>query len=134
MTAENKKENIKEELARAEDCLRSAELLVSHGQIADAVSRLYYYVYHVVRALLLSKGLEPKTHEGAVRLLGLHFVRPGILPGRVSHVFVKLMKYREEADYNPSYLFTKDDYAGFKEEAVFLHSAIMMFLNEEELT
>jgi len=32
-----------------------------------------------VRALLLGKGLEPKTHEGALRLLGLHFVKPGIV-------------------------------------------------------
>ncbi len=134
MTQENKRENIKEELARAEDCLRSAELLCAHGQIADAVSRLYYYVYHTVRALLLSKGLEPKTHEGTVRLIGLHFVKPGIVDAQASHILAKLMKYREEADYNPSYVFTKNDYASFKEEAIVLRDAIVKFLNTETLT
>ncbi len=133
MTAENIRDNIKEELARAGDCLRSAELLFTHGQVADSVSRLYYYVYHAIRALLLSKGLEPKTHEGTVRLLGLHFVKPGILDGKASHIFTKLMKYREEADYNPSYVFTNDDYVAFREEAVLLHSAVMTFLKKEKL-
>jgi uncharacterized protein (UPF0332 family) len=133
LTTENKKTNIKEELARAQDCLRSAALLDAHGQTADAVSRLYYYVYHAVRALLLSKGLEPKTHEGTVRLLGLHFVKPGILDVKASHVFPKLMKYREEADYNPSYVFTHDDYESFKEEAAVLYSAVVKFLKKEKL-
>lgn len=35
------------------------------------------------------------------------------------------MKYREEADYNPSYVFTKEDYAGFKREAEGLFGQIM---------
>src|SRR3990172_2689275 len=63
MTQQNKKINISQELERAKDCLKSAELLMSHGQYADAVSRLYYYVYHNIRALLLSRGFEPKTKE-----------------------------------------------------------------------
>jgi uncharacterized protein (UPF0332 family) len=133
LTAANKKINIKEELARAQECLRSAELLEAHGQTADAVSRLYYYAYHAVRALLLSRGLEPKTHEGSVRLLGLHFVKPGILDAKSSHVFSKLMKYREEADYTPSCVFTREDYASFKEEAAKLYSAILKFLKKEKL-
>jgi uncharacterized protein (UPF0332 family) len=56
MTNQNKKINISQELERAKECLKSAELLVAHGHYADAVSRLYYYVYHNVRALLLSGG------------------------------------------------------------------------------
>ena len=99
MTEENRKKNIEQELARAKECLTSADLLFSHGQLADAVSRLYYNLYHAVRALLLSQGLEPKTHEGTLRLLSLHFTKPGILDAQTSHIFTRLVKYREEADY-----------------------------------
>jgi uncharacterized protein (UPF0332 family) len=133
MTIQNKKTNIKEELGRARECLRSAELLHSHGQTPDAVSRLYYYVFHAVKALLFSKGLEPKMHEGSARLLGLHFVKPGIVDPKASHVYSKLMKYREEADYNPSYVFTSDDYETFKSEAVRLENVINKFLKKEKL-
>jgi uncharacterized protein (UPF0332 family) len=137
LTQENKKENISEELARARECLTSADLLFSHGQLADGVSRLYYYLYHAVRALLLSKGLEPtyglieKTHEGTLRLLNLYFTKPGILDVQTSHIFTRLMKYREEADYNPSYVFTKDDYTRFKVEADRLFEFIIERLRKE---
>ena len=131
MTEENRKKNIEQELARAKECLTSADLLFSHGQLADAVSRLYYYLYHAVRALLLSQGLEPKTHEGTLRLLSLHFTKPGILDAETSHIFTRLMKYREEADYNPSYVFAKDDYARFKREAEGLFGQIIEYLRAE---
>ena len=133
MTQQNKKINISQELERAKDCLKSAELLMSHGQYADAVSRLYYYVYHNIRALLLSRGFEPKTHEGTLRLLGLHFIKPGIFEPGLSHSFAKLMKYRGEADYNPSYVFTKEDYDDFKRESDLLNSQIIEFLQKEGL-
>lgn len=133
MTRQNIKINIKQEIERADDSLKSAELLNEHGQYADAVSRLYYYSYHYIRALLLSKGLEPKTHEGSLRLLGLHFIKTGIFPPALSHSYAKLMKYRGEADYNPSYVFTKEDYIDFKKETDSMCGQIIKYLQKEDL-
>ena len=105
MTEENKKINIKAELERAEEAIKAADLLKSNGLLKDAVSRLYYSVLHTIRALLLTKELEPKSHEGVLRMFGLHFVKEGIFEPKDSHVFSKTMKFREEADYNPAYIF-----------------------------
>ncbi len=131
MTEKNKKENIAQEIAKADDCLKSADILSAHGQYADAVSRLYYYVYYYIRALLLTKGFEPKTHEGLLRLLGLHFIKAGIFEPSFSHSFARLMKYRGEADYNPVYSFTQNDYHEFREEAKGLYEQIHKFLKDE---
>jgi uncharacterized protein (UPF0332 family) len=79
MTEDNRKENIRAELDRAAEAIAAATLLYENGYISDAVSRLYYFVLYNIRALLLSKGLEPRSHEGALRLLGLHFVREGLV-------------------------------------------------------
>jgi len=117
MNEENKRENIREEMERAHEAIKAADLLFENGFLKDAVSKLYYSLLYSIRALLLTKGLEPKSHEGALRLFGLHFVKPGSFEARDSHVFSKLMKYREEADYNPSYTFTRDDFIEFKSEA-----------------
>jgi hypothetical protein len=81
--------------------------------------------------LLLTEGLEPKSHEGALRLLSLHFVKEGIFEPKVSHTFSKLMKYREEADYNPSYVFTAEDFVDFKREAEDLSNRIRAFLRSK---
>jgi uncharacterized protein (UPF0332 family) len=63
-----------------------------------------------MRALLLLKDLEPRSHEGVLRLFSLHFVKTGIFKPGASHILSKMMKFREEADYNPAYLFTEEDY------------------------
>ena len=130
MTEENKKDNIKNELERASNALQAANLLYDNGFLNDAVSRLYYFLLHNIRALLLSKGLEAKSHEGALRVFGLHFVKEEIFMPRDSHIFSRLMKYREEADYNPSYTFTKEDFIEFKKEAEDLSSKIKAYLNK----
>ena len=117
MMEKNKRENIREEIERASQTMSAATLLFDNNLINDAVSRLYYFLLYNIRALLLTKGLEPKSQEGALRLFALHFIKEKIFEPKDSHVFSKLMKYREEADYNPSYVFTKDDFTDFKKEA-----------------
>jgi uncharacterized protein (UPF0332 family) len=82
--------------------------------------------------LLLTKGLEPKSHEGALKLFGLHFVKEGAFKPADSHIFSRLMKYREEADYNPSYMFTKEDFVEFKKDAEELSNKIKNYLTEKD--
>ncbi len=117
MTAENKKLNVADELRRAAEALAAADLLMEHGHLKDAVSRLYYCCLYHVRALLLTRDLEPKSHEAALRLFSLHFVRTGAFASADAHLFSRLMKYREEADYNPSYPVTGDDYGQMRADA-----------------
>ena len=128
MNEDNKRENIREEIDRAKEAIRAAQLLFENGFVRDAISKLYYSLLYNARALLLVKGLEPKSHEGALRLFGLHFVKPGPFEPKDSHIFSKLMKYREEADYNPSYPFTREDFVEFKNEAEILIQKIANFL------
>jgi hypothetical protein len=128
---ENKRENIREEINRANHLLDAADYLNAGGFYNDAVSRLYYYLFYHFRALLLSEDLEPKTHEGISRLIGIRFVKPGILDVKSSRVFSRLMKYREEADYNPAFSFSEDEYLELREEAVEVGDAVRGYLREK---
>lgn len=128
MTEENKKENIKSELDRASEVLLAADTLFNNGLVKDAISRLYYFLFYNLRALLLMEGFEPKSHEGVLRLFGLHFVKPGVFEPEASHIFTRLMKYREEADYNPFYVFTAEDFVQFRKEAEYLSDKITSYL------
>jgi uncharacterized protein (UPF0332 family) len=131
MTEENKRENIREELERAASALGAASLLFDNGFLNDSISRLYFSLLHQIRALLLTKGLEARSHEGALRLFGLHFVKQGAFKPADSHIFSRLMKYREEADYNPSYMFTTEDFVEFKRDAQELSNKIKAYLMEK---
>jgi len=126
----NRRDNIREEIDRANEAIKVADLLFENGFVKDAISRLYYSVLYTVRALLLTRGLEPKNHEGALRLFGLHFVKSGLFEAKDSHIFSRLMKYREEADYNPSYTFTREDFTEFKNDADGLIQKITTHLKE----
>ncbi|MBI3391833.1 MAG: HEPN domain-containing protein [Nitrospirae bacterium] len=131
MTEENKRENIKVEMERSVRALREADVLFENELVSGAVSRLYYSLLYGMRALLLARGFEPKSHEGALRLFGLHFVKEGIFGISDSHVFSRLMKYREEADYNAAYSFSNDDFVGFRKEALALTGKIEVYLKEK---
>jgi len=130
VTKDNRRQNINAEMERADEALAAATLLFENGYINDAISRLYYFILYNVRALLLSKDLEPRSHDGAIRLLGLHFIKSGLMSKSTAQVFSKLMKYREEADYNPISIFAKEDFVAFQEEAASLATAIKKYLKE----
>lgn len=108
MTGENKRANIASELARADESLRAATVLLENGLLHDAESRLYYAAYHASVALLLTQGLEPRTHAGVSNLLGLHFVKTGALDAGDARVFARLQKYRIEADYSTAFVLTRE--------------------------
>jgi uncharacterized protein (UPF0332 family) len=130
VTDENARQAIAEELSRAAQAWSAADLLRQHGLFQDAVSRLYYFTLYHVRAALISVGHEPRSHAGALRLFGLHLVRQGRLPAADAHLFSKLMKYREEADYNPSHPFSAEDLAAMLQEARQLADRVVKLLED----
>lgn len=111
MTGDNRRRNIAEELARADESLRAARALLGLGLHADSISRAYYAVFHVLRALILSRDIEPKTHAGAIHLFNQEFVRPGVVSSSHNRVLGGLQRARELADYDAAVTFSAEDAA-----------------------
>lgn len=107
MTDENGQKNAREEAARGAEALAAARILLAGGFFNDAVSRAYYAAFHWARALLVCRGIEPRTHRGVSQMLGLHFLKTGILSEKAGSDFAHLQTYRELSDYNSSARFTK---------------------------
>lgn len=108
MTGENKKAAVAAELTRCDESLRAAGVLIEAGLLHDAESRLYYAAYHAAVALLLTQGLEPRSHTGVANLMGLHFVKTGRLDAGDARLLARLQKYRVEADYSRDFVLTKE--------------------------
>jgi len=98
---ENRKLNAQAEIEASGEALSAAQALLAVGLLRSAVSRLYYAMFHVVRALVMSRGFDPRTHEGVETLFGLHFVRASVVDLRFGRLFAHLQKFREQADYGP---------------------------------
>lgn len=131
MTDENRKKNLGLELRRAEESFRAAEALLGLGLYADSISRAYYAAFHLARALLLSRGVEPKTHAGAVHQLNAEFIRPGLLSTAFNRLFAGLQRSREFADYDAAVAFSKDDAQAELEAARAFEAAAVDLLRSE---
>jgi uncharacterized protein len=108
VTDENKRANIASELERAAESFKAGELLASAGLLHDAESRVYYAAFHAAVALLLTEGIEPRSHAGVASLLGQHFVKTNRLDPGDARLFVRLQKYRVEADYSRNFVLTPE--------------------------
>jgi uncharacterized protein (UPF0332 family) len=77
----------------------AAELLARQGFFRQAVTRAYFAAFHATQGLLTAHGLQASTHEGVLRLFGLHFVMPGLLSRDAGRALSALQSRRHEADY-----------------------------------
>lgn len=134
MTDENRKRNVADELGRADQALRAARALLDLDLHADAVSRAYYGALHALRALLFSRGLDAKTHAGALHLFNTEFVRPGLLASSHNRLLAGIQRSRELADYDAAVTFGKDDAEGCLREAETFRGDVLMLLRRENWT
>ena len=110
---------------------KAGDALIALGLNADAVSRAYYAAFHVARALLLSRGLEARTHSGTIHLLNVEFVRPGIIPSSYNRFFGGLQRSRELADYDAAVQFSAEDAAEELASAHRFEAEVMKVLRAE---
>jgi uncharacterized protein (UPF0332 family) len=117
LTEDNRRQNLRDELVRAAQAMRAAEALIALGLFSDAVSRAYYAVFHGLRALLLSRGLEPRSHGGAIHLFNTELVRAGAMPSSHNRLLGGLQRARELADYQAAVVFSEDDARALLDDA-----------------
>lgn len=86
-------------MSKAREFLADADANVKDKRFRSSVNRAYYAALNAVRALLVVEGINPETHEGAVTMLSLRFVKTGMLPVDVMKGFKTLLSRRAEVDY-----------------------------------
>ncbi len=89
--------------------MRAAQMLFEQSFYEEAISVAYYATLWAARALLLTEGAEPRTHEGIRTMLGLYFIRTGKLPNEVGRLFTRRLDDRMSADYSADAFLTSED-------------------------
>jgi uncharacterized protein (UPF0332 family) len=96
---ENRRAGVREDLDLSRGALAAARLLLANDLLPDVLNRAYYAAHHAARALLLSRGVEVRSHSALRAELGRHLVKPGLLPVDMARSLRVLQADREEADY-----------------------------------
>ncbi|MHC9543536.1 MAG: HEPN domain-containing protein [Vulcanimicrobiota bacterium] len=108
MTEENRRLNVQFEYEKADVSVREVEVLIEQSLWAAAVSRAYYGMFHLARALLFALGMEAKSHSGMVHLLSAHLVRTEAFPPEMIRAFSRMQRLREDADYQTAMRFDQE--------------------------
>jgi uncharacterized protein (UPF0332 family) len=131
MTDENRRQNVADEVARAAQALRAADALLGLSLHADSLSGAYYAAFHMLRAILMTRGLDAKTHAGAIHVFNRDFIRPGLLPSSHNRLLAGLQRSREFADYDATITFSADGAQAELTQARAFVDDIMAFLRRE---
>lgn len=132
MGEEERLSAIRDELGLLLDELRSFAANRHAGVHRKCISNLYYATFHAVRALLLSHGLEPKTHEGTQRLFAAHFVRPGTFTRGDLKTLGNLEADRLRADYQGYYDYDVADVGNAQGQVLGIVGRSLDYLVERE--
>jgi uncharacterized protein (UPF0332 family) len=92
-------ETIELYLQKAETYLKDADLLIQNQSSESAVSRAYYAMFYVVKALLFSIDNHAHTHQGVLTQFGKHFIKTGIFEKKYGNILTKALNKRLVSDY-----------------------------------
>lgn len=73
-----------------------------------SASRLYYALFYMVEALLLSKGLSFSKHAAVISAFYEHFVKTKIFPKKMHQLLHAMFNLRQEGDYLADIIPTKE--------------------------
>jgi uncharacterized protein (UPF0332 family) len=107
VTEDNRRTAIEQEMRHSVAALKAAHALCDLSLFNDALSRLYYALYHSTTALLLTEGVEPRRHRAVAGLLSSRFVASGALAAEDVAVVSRVQGYRDLADYERAWEATR---------------------------
>lgn len=97
-------------IEKAKTTLKQVKNIVSTGYWDMIANRLYYAAYYAVSALLIQSGYSVQTHHGIIQMLGLHFIKAGIIDKEFGSLYGQLFSLRQTGDYGDTFELTKDKY------------------------
>ncbi len=89
--------------------MKYSRLLIGEGAYRIATSRLYYAIFTLATAALLSQDVLRHKHAGVLAAFNEFLVKPGLIEPEFGRIFHEAFKARQEADYSDSAEFREED-------------------------
>lgn len=110
-------ELIRYRIEKAYSKLSTARDLIRTNHFADSVGASYYAIFSAIRALLLIKDINSKTHEGAIKQFNLHYIKDKKFPQTVNKIIRDAKSIRERSDYGDFFIVEKRTSEMYVEES-----------------
>ena len=96
-------------LEQAEQCLKSAKILLDSHDYKGAANRSYYCVFHCMRSILALEGMDFKKHSGLIAYFRKEYIKTGKLDVSLSDIITDVFQIRTESDYDDYYVVDKTE-------------------------
>ena len=94
---------------QALECLAAAESEYEADRLSFCVNRLYYAAFYSVTSILLERGMHFRKHSGVRSAFHRELVKTGIVGKESGIPYDQLFADRQEGDYMPFAVFSKDE-------------------------
>ena len=99
MNHQDRQELIVYRISKSKEIYSEVELHIQNELWNTAINRLYYACYYAVSELLIKYEISSKTHAGTRLMLGMHFIKPGIVSKEFGKLYSDLFDLRQTGDY-----------------------------------
>ena len=131
LSTENRKDLIKYRIERAYAVLQEARDNAKMGHWNLTGNRLYYSVFHMCQALLLSEGETPRRHAGMIHKIGMDFITSGKLDKSYGRLISRLYELRQSGDYDEQYNATEEEVVPYFEQVEALLEAMNQIIQNQ---
>ena len=128
MPNENRKALIALRLEQAEGCLRDAELMIGAASYKSAANRIYYCVFHAMRAVLAKDCFDSKKHSGIMSAFRARYVKTRVFPINFSDIIRQAFENRGKSDYDDFFIISKEETDALIEKARIFLAAIEAYI------
>jgi uncharacterized protein (UPF0332 family) len=104
-------------LAKADDALADAAILLSRESLTGTINRCYYAMFYAAYAIILQDGLELHKHSAVISHIHREYVKPGRISKELGRALLTAFDRREEADYHAMVRFSLKDVSSLLEQA-----------------
>ena len=111
LSDEDKRSLSKVRYEHAEQCLKTARMLLTENDYLGAANRSYYAVFHAMRSVLALDGIDRKHHSGIISEFRRLYIKTGVFQTEYSEIIDRQSFYRTNSDYNDFFVISKKEVA-----------------------
>ena len=126
-------EEIRKEVERGKKSLTAAKKLFEEELFEDAISRSYYAILHVAKAVLLMENVKVYSHEAVKRLFGMHLIKTGKIEPEYSKIMREEQDDRYLADYDVAFIVEAERVKKRIEDAEYFFEAMIKYLEKHQI-
>jgi uncharacterized protein (UPF0332 family) len=116
---------------KAKETLADVKLMFGQVSLFTTVNRIYYSVFYIVLALLLTKNLYSSKHSGVRSIFNKEFIKTGIIKEEFGKFFNTIFEFRQKGDYGDFIEFEKDKVEVWLKEAESLVAAMDKIIEKQ---